>query len=59
MKPMVYAHKVNMTEELLQQILSDARSLNNAAVLHKFTSSVVTRVRKCIQAYGGLFEQFA
>ena len=56
---MVYAHKVNMTEELLQQILSDARSLNNAAVLHKFTSSVVTRVRKCIQAYGGLFEQFA
>jgi len=59
MKAMVYAHKVNMTEELLQQILSNARSLNNAAVLHKFTSSVVTRVRKCIQADGGPFEQFA
>jgi len=59
MNVMVYAHKVNMREVLLQQILSDARSLNNAAVLHNFTSSVVTRVRKCIQADGGLFEQFA
>jgi len=59
MNAMVYAHKVNMREELHKQILSDARSLNNAAVLHNFTSSVVTRVRKCIQADGGLFEQFA
>ena len=59
MKAMVFAHKVNMTEEILQRILSDERSLNNAPVLHKITSSVVTRVRKCIQADGGLFEQFA
>jgi len=59
MKTMVYAHKVNTREELLQQILSTARSINNAAVLRKVTSSVVTRVRKCIQADGGHFEQFA
>jgi len=44
-------------EELLQLILSSARSINNAAVIGKFTSSLVTRVRKCIQADGGLFEQ--
>jgi hypothetical protein len=59
MKAMVYAHKVNMREELLQGILTAARSINNAAVLRKVTSSVVTRVRKCIQADGGHFEQFA
>ena len=59
MKDMVYAHKVNMTEELLQRILSAARSINNAAVLRNFTSSLVTRVRKHIQADGGHFEQFA
>jgi len=35
------AHKVNM-RELLQGILSTARSINNAAVLHKVTSSLVT-----------------
>jgi len=51
MKAMVYAHKVNTGEELLQQIL-------NAAVLPKFTSSLVTQVRKCIQA-GGHFKQLA
>jgi len=59
MKAMVYAHKVNTREELLQRILSAARSINNAAVLRKFTSSVVTRVRKFIQADGEHFEQFA
>jgi len=59
MKAMVYAHKVNMREELFQQILSAARSINNAAVLCKVTSSPVTRVIKCIQAVGGHFEQFA
>jgi len=58
MKTMVYAHKVN-TRELLQRILSAARSINNAAVLHKFTSSLFTRVRKFIQADGGHFEQLA
>jgi len=58
-KAMAYAHKVNTREELLQRILSAARNVNNAAVLRGVTSSVVTRVRKCIQADGGQFEQFA
>jgi len=58
MKAMVYAHKVNMTGELLQRILSAASSINNAAALRKVTSCLVTRVRKCIQADGGHFEQF-
>jgi len=48
-----------MREELLQRILSAARSINNAAVLHKVASSLVTRVRKCIQAAGGHFKQLA
>ena len=56
---MVYAHKVNTREELLQRIISIARSINNTAVLRKVTSSLVTRVRKRIQADGGHFEQFA
>ena len=47
------------TRELLQWILNAARSNNNAAVLRKVTSSVVTRIIKCIQADGGHFEQFA
>jgi len=59
MKALAYAHKVNMREELLQRILSTARSINNAAVLRKVTSSLVTRVRKCIHADGGHFKQFA
>jgi hypothetical protein len=58
MKAMVYAHKVNK-RELLQRILSAARSINNAAVLRRVTSSLATLVRKCIQADGGHFEQFA
>ena len=56
MKAMVYAHKLNTREELLQRILSAARSKNNAAVLRKITGSLVTRVRKCVQADGGHFE---
>jgi len=59
MKSVVYAHKVNTREELLQRILSAARSINNAAVLHNVTSSLVTGVRKFIQADGGHFEQLA
>jgi hypothetical protein len=55
---MVYAHKVNTREELLQRILSDVRSIN-AAVLRKVTSSLVTRVRKCMEADGGHFEHLA
>ena len=42
MKAIVYAHKVNMREELLQQILSAARTINNAAVLRKVTIPLVT-----------------
>ena len=56
---MVYAHKVNTRKELLQGILSAARTINNAAALRKVTSSLVTRVRKCIKANGRHFEQFA
>jgi len=59
MKAMAYAHKVNTTEKLLQRILSPVRSINNAALLRKVTSSLVTRVRKHIQADEGHFEQFA
>jgi arginine repressor len=59
MKAMLYAHKVNTREELLQRILSAAISINNAAVLRKFTSCLVTQVRKCIQTDGRHFEQFA
>ena len=56
---MVYAHKVNTREEPLQRILSVARSINNAAVFRKVTIYLATRVRECIQADGGHFEQFA
>jgi len=58
MKAMVYSHKVYM-RELLQRLLSTARSINNAALLRKVTSSLVKRVRKCIQADGGHLEQLA
>ena len=46
------------SEGLLQRILCAARSVNNAAVFRKVTS-LVTRVRKFIQAERGHFEQFA
>jgi hypothetical protein len=59
MKAVVCAHKVNTRDELLQRILSAARNINNAAVLHKVTRSLVTSVTKCIQADGGHFEQLA
>ena len=59
MKAVVYAHKVNTREETLQRIFSSARSINNAAVFRKITRSLDTRVRKCIQADGGHFEQFS
>jgi len=51
MKAVVYAHKMNTREELLQRIRSAARSINNAALM--------LQVRKCTQAYGGHFQQFA
>jgi len=56
---LVCALKVNTREKLFQRILSNARSINNAAVRHKLTSSLVTWVRKCNQADGGHFEQLA
>jgi len=56
-KAMVYTHKVNTREELFQRILSAVRCISNATVLRKVTSSLVTRVRKCIKADGGHFEQ--
>ena len=59
MKATVFAHKLNTREKLLQQILSAARSIINAAVFRKVTSFLVTRVLKCIQADGGHFEQCA
>jgi hypothetical protein len=59
MKAMVYVHMVNIREELFQRIISAARSIDNAAVLRKVKSSPVKRVRKCIQAYGGHFEQLS
>ena len=59
MNAMVYAHKVNTREELLQRILSTARSINNTTVLRRVTSSLTTRVRKYIQADGGHFQQTA
>jgi hypothetical protein len=43
MKAMVYTHKVNTTEELLQRILSAAKSINDTV-----PRSVVVRVTKCI-----------
>jgi hypothetical protein len=59
MKAVVYEHKVNPRKELLQPILSAARSINNAAALRKVTSFLVTQVRKCTQADGGHFERLA
>jgi hypothetical protein len=35
MKAVGYAHKVNTREKIVQQILSTARCINNAAVLQK------------------------
>jgi len=52
-KAMVYAHKVNTREELLQWILCTVKNFDNVVVLHTVTSSLVTHVRKCIQADGG------
>jgi len=40
-KAMVYAHNFNTREELFQRILSIARRINNAAVLRRFTISLV------------------
>ena len=59
MKTVVYGHTLNTREELLQRIISAARSIKNAAVFRKVTSSRIIRVIKCTQADGRHFEQFA
>jgi phage FluMu protein gp41 len=59
MKTTVYAHNVITRKELLQRILSAVGSINKAASLRKVTSSLITGVRKGIQADGGHFEKFA
>jgi uncharacterized protein (DUF697 family) len=58
-KAMVYAHNVNTREELFQRILSIASSINNAAVLRKFTTSLLKRARKCIQSDEEHLEQLS
>jgi hypothetical protein len=58
MKAMIYAHKFDIREALLQRVLSAARSINNAALLCKVTSSLVTRIGKCIYVDGGHFKHF-
>jgi len=57
-KAILYVRKVN-TRELLQRILSAAKSFNVAAEFRKVTSVLVAQVRKCIQADEGHFEQLA
>lgn len=55
---MVYAREVNTREELLRKVFNAARHINNVAAVRKVqTSSLVTWVRKSIQADGGQFEQ--
>jgi hypothetical protein len=53
---MVFAHKVNTREEIIQRILSAAKNIHNVAVLRKVSSSVVTQDRECIKEDGGHFE---
>jgi hypothetical protein len=59
MKVLVYLQKANTKEKLHRQILSAARRINNAAKFRTLTSWLVTRVRTCIQADGGHFEETA
>ena len=58
MKALVYAHQVN-TANTTPANSQNCKSINNTAVLHRVTISLVTQVRKCIQADEGHFEQFA
>jgi hypothetical protein len=43
----------------LTRVTRELVTLRSTAVLRRVTSSLVTRDRKCIQADGGHFEQFA
>jgi hypothetical protein len=53
----VYERKVDIEDELLQQISDAARHVNNPTDLRKVTRSLVKRTRYYIQAYSGHFEQ--
>jgi len=57
MKNRVYERKVHTRDELLQRIFDAIRCVNNTAVLREITLPIVKRVRMCIQAHGGQFEQ--
>ena len=58
MRGMVYAHEVNMGEELLWEILSSVGiCISKATALCNFVCFLVRRVRKCIHAGGGNFQQ--
>lgn len=57
MKEVVYACDMNTREEFLQRVLNAARPISNAAVVHKLTRSLVTRVSGCIQADAAHFEE--
>jgi hypothetical protein len=56
MKNMVYEHKVDTLDQLLQWIFDAIRQVTNDAVLHKVMFSMVEQVRTCIQADGNHFE---
>jgi len=57
MKEIMYACDMNTREEYLQRVLNAARPISNAAVIPKFTRSLVTRVSECIQADAARFEE--
>ena len=58
-KAMVCARKFSTMREPLQRILTAARSISNAAVPNRVTSSLVTRVSECIHRDVSHFEQLA
>jgi len=53
----VCARKVNRREDLLRRILSAARHINNAVMLCKVSTSLISRLVKCVHVDGSLFEQ--
>ena len=52
----VCARKVNRSGELLRRILIAARHINNAAMLRKVSTSLISRLLNCVPVEGGLFE---
>jgi hypothetical protein len=53
----VCARKVNRREDLRRRILSAAGHINNAAMLRKVSTSLISRLVKCVHVDGGLFER--